>query len=82
MKISLFFSDYLIDRKTQYSWNEFTSLFFATDIDIGQVLVLSLILFAFFIALIFYIFEKRIQNLKISVLFLLFVDDGHFISQE
>ena len=36
----------------------------------------------FFIALIFHIFEKRIKNLNIPIFFLLFVDNGLFISQE
>jgi len=50
------------------------------DIGIDQESTLSPILFALFIAPVFHIFEKRINNLKISVSFLLFVDDGLFIS--
>jgi len=69
MKISLFFSDYLVNRKTYYSWNGFTLSFFSVDVDVGQGLALSFILSTLFIALIFYIFEKRIKNLKIPVFF-------------
>ena len=49
------------------------------DVSVSQGLVLSPILSALFIALIFHIFEKRIKNLNIPVYFL---DDGLFISQE
>ena len=79
MKISLFFSNYLVNRKTCYSQNGFTLFFFSTDVGIGQELALS---YLFFITLIFHIFGKRIKNLKIPVSFLLFVDDRLFISQE
>ena len=34
-RISSFFSNYLIDRKTQYMWKNFISPFFKTDIGIG-----------------------------------------------
>jgi len=81
-KVFIFFFDYLVDRKTYYLWNSFSSSSFNTDVGIGQGFALSLILSALFIAPIFYIFKKRINNLKIPVLFLLFVDDGLFISQE
>ena len=82
MKISLFFSDYLVDRKTCYSWNGFTLSFFSADIGVGQGSALSSILSTLFIALIFYVFEKRIKNLNIPISFVLFVDDRLFISQE
>jgi len=81
-KISLFFSDYLVDMKTCYLWNGFNSSFFSADIGVGQESALSSILFALFITPIFYIFKKRIKNLNISISFLLFVDNGLFIHQE
>jgi len=81
-EISLFFSDYLVDKETCYSWNGFTLFFFSVDVGVGQGLALSPILSALFIALIFHIFKKRIKNLNISVSFFLFVDNGLFISQE
>jgi len=67
-KIFWFFSDYLINRQTQYVWNYFTSPFFRADIDVGQRSTLSFILSAFYIASIFYILEKRTKNLSISIL--------------
>jgi len=36
LRIYLFFSNYLIDRKTQYIWNNFVSPSFKADIEIGQ----------------------------------------------
>ena len=33
-RISTFFSNYLIDRQTQYIWNNFISSFFRADVDI------------------------------------------------
>ena len=78
-KVSSFFSNYLIDRKTQYLQNSFTSPFFCVDIGIGQGSVLSLILSALYLSPIFHIFKKRAKN---PVSFLSFVDDGLFISQE
>jgi len=81
-KVFIFFSDYLVNRKTYYLLNSFSSPFFNADVGIDQGSILSLILSVLFIAPIFYIFKKRINNLKIPVLFLLFVDDGLFISQE
>jgi len=44
LKISLFFSNYLIDRRTQYQWNNFTSPYFGVDVGIGQGSALSPIL--------------------------------------
>ena len=67
-KIFWFFSDYLINRQTQYVWNYFTSPFFRADIDVGQRSTLSSILSAFYIASIFYILGKRTKNLSISIL--------------
>jgi len=82
LKISSFFSNYLISRKTQYLWNSFTSPFFYIDVGVGQGSVLSPILSILYLSPIFHIFEKRVKNLKIPVLFLSFVDDRLFISQE
>jgi len=82
MRIFLFFSNYLVGKKTHYSWNGFTLSFFSENIGVGQGLALSSILSALFIAPILHIFEKRIKNLNIPVSFLSFIDNGLFISQE
>ena len=58
-KISSFFSNYLISRKTQYLWNIFISSFFYVDIGVGQESTLSPILSALYLSPLFCIFEKR-----------------------
>ena len=80
-KVVQFFSNYLVGRKTQYSWNNFFSQFFNMDIGVGQSSALSLILSAFYISPVFHILEKRLKFLKIPVSILYFVDDGLFIVQ-
>jgi len=79
-KISFFFWNYLVGRKTKYLWNSFSSQFFNVDIGVGQESALSSILSALYISSILYIFEKGIKNLKIPISILSFVNDG-FISQ-
>jgi len=34
-KISCFFSNYLVSKKTKYFWNDFSSLFFDVNISVG-----------------------------------------------
>jgi len=82
LKIPSFFSHYLIVRKIQYLWNDFTSPSFNMDIGLEQSSALSPILLALYISPIFHIFEERSKNLNIPVLFLSFVDNGLLISQE
>jgi len=78
-KISIFFQDYLVGRKTKYLWNSFFSLSFNIDVGVGQYSVLSPILSTLYLSPIFYIFEKRLKNLKISIYILSFVDDRLFV---
>ena len=66
----------------QYIWNNFFSLFFNVNVSIGQGSVLSPVLSALYISLLFYIFEKYVKNLKIPVSFLSFIDNRLFISHE
>jgi len=83
-RISLFFSNYLTDRKTQYMRNNFISPFFNTDVDVDQESALSPILSTLYITPIFHIFEKRSKNISYnsSISFLSFVDNNIFILQE
>ena len=76
-----FFSNYLIDRKTNYFWNNFSSPIFNINIGVGQGLALSPILLALYLSSFLYILEKCLKNLKIFVSIIFFVDDGLFISQ-
>jgi len=81
-RVSLFFSNYLIDRKIQYVWKNFISPSFRTNVGVDQDSALSFILSALYIVLIFHIFEKRTQNLlsTISVSTLSFINNNLFIS--
>jgi len=81
-RISSFFSDYLVSRKTQYLWNNFLSPFFNVDFGVGQGSALFPILLALYLSPLFHIFEKQAKNLKIPISFLSFVDNSLFISQE
>ena len=72
-----FFSDYIIGRSTQYSWNSFLSGICDTDICLGQDSVLSLILLVLYIVL---LIELRAQALNLNTFILSFIDDGLLIS--
>ena len=76
-----FFSNYLIERKTNYLWNNFSSPIFNINIGVGQGSALSPILSALYLSLFLYILEKCLKNLKIHVSIISFIDDGLFISQ-
>ena len=80
-KVASFFADYLVKRKTNYTWNELSFLNFEANMGVGQESALSPILSALYLSLFLYILEKHLKNLKISVSFISFVDDGLIISQ-
>ena len=80
-KVSTFFRNYLVDRKTKYLWNNFSSPFFNVDIGIGQDSALSPILSVFYLLLIFYIFENQLKNLKIPISTLSFINNRLLIAQ-
>ena len=72
--ISSFFADYLVNRKMDYLWNNFSFSTFNTNVGVGQGSALYLSLFI-------YILENQLKNLKIPTSFISFVDNGLFISQ-
>ena len=76
-----FIANYLVNRKTNYFWNSFTSPLFDVNISVGQDSMLSPILSALYLSLLLYILEKHLKNLKIPISIILFVDDELFISQ-
>ena len=80
-KISTFFSNYLVNRKTKYLWNNFSSPLYNIDVIVGQGLALFLILSVLYLSPIFYIFEKHLENLNIPISVLSFVNNELFISQ-
>jgi len=65
-----------------YSWNNFSSPFFNTNIRVGQGLALLPILSTIYLAPIIKTFKKRIKNLEIKIPtdILSFVDNGLLIS--
>jgi len=77
-----FFSDYLVGRSTQYTWNFF--LFHACDADVGvgQGSALSPILSALYIAPLLHLFERQAQALNLDTSTLSYVDNGLLVSQE
>jgi len=80
-KVSNFFVNYLVQRKTNYIWNNMQSPDFEVNISVGQGSALSPILLAFYLTPFLYILEKRLKNLKIPIYMLSFVDDELIIVQ-
>ena len=76
-----FFSNYLIERKTNYLWNNFSSPIFNINVEVGQGSTLSPILLALYLSPFLFILEKHLKNLNIPVSIISFVDDGLFIFQ-
>ena len=81
LKVTFFFEDFLVKRKTNYTWNKFSSPTFEINVGVGQGSALSPILSAFYLSPLLYILEKQLKTLNIPVSLLSFVDDGLFISQ-
>jgi len=79
--VASFFTDYLVKRKTNYTWNELSSPNFKVNVGVGQGSAFSPILLALYLSPFLYILEKRFKNLKIPVSFISFVDDSLIISQ-
>ena len=76
-----FFANYLINRKTNYLQNNFSSPTFDVNIEVDQESTLSFILSALYFSPFLYILENRLKNLNISISIIFFMDDGLFISQ-
>jgi len=80
-KISNFFRNYLVGRKTKYFWNNFISSLFCINFGIGQGYTLSSILSALYLSSVFHSLENCLKILKIPIFIISFVNDGSFISQ-
>ena len=80
-KISMFFENYLAERKTKYLWNDFISPLFNINVGVGQGSALSPILSALYLSPIFLSLENCLKILKIPISIISFVDNGLFISQ-
>ena len=81
LKVSRFFVDYLVQRKTNYLWNNLQSPDFEVNIGVGQRSALFSILSALYLTLFLYILEKHLNNLKITISLLSFIDNGLIIAQ-
>ena len=73
--------DYLIERKTNYTWNGISSPIFEVNIGINQGSTLSPILLALCLSSFLYILEKHLKNLNIPISIISFMDNGLIISQ-
>ena len=80
-KVTSFFKDFLVRRKTNYLWNEFSSSMYEVNVGVGQRSALSPILSALYLSPLLYILEKHLKILNIPISLIFFVDDGLFISQ-
>ena len=76
-----FFENFLVKRKTNYTWNKFSSPMFEVNVGVGQGSALSSILSALYLSPLLYILEKHLKTLNIPVSLLSFVDDSLLISQ-
>ena len=80
-RVSIFFKNYLVERKTKYMWNNFIFPSFDINVGIGQGSALSPILSALYLSPVFYSLEKCLKILKIPISMISFVDNGLFVSQ-
>ena len=81
LRVSSFFANYLVKRKTNYVWNDLISPDFEVNIGVGQEFTLSPILSALYLSPFLYILEKHLKNLKIPIFILSFINDGLIIAQ-
>jgi len=79
-RVVKFFLNYLVGRRTQYFWNNFSFSFFNVDVGVGQGLALYPILSAIYLASFLYILEKHLKILKIPIFILFFVDSGLLVA--
>ena len=80
-KVTSFFVNYLVRRRTSYVWNDLFSSMFEVNVGVGQGSALSSILSALYLTSFLYILEKCLKNLKIPISILSFVDDSLIITQ-
>jgi len=76
-----FFVNYLVQRRTNYLWNNLSSPMFDVNVRVGQGSAFSSILSTLYLSLLLYILENWLKNLKIPISIISFVDDGLFIAQ-
>ena len=80
LRVSSFFTNYLVKRKTNYVWNDLLSPDFKINIGVGQGSALSPILSALYLTLFLYILEKHLKNLKIPISIPSFMENSLIIA--
>ena len=80
-KVTSFFTNYLVQRSTNYIWNDLSSPSFEVNVGVGQGSALLPILSTLYLSPLLYIIENWFKNLKLSISILSFIDDGLFIAQ-
>jgi len=80
-KVINFFSNYLVDIKMSYFWNNFSSCLYNINMRVGQGSALSPILSALYLSPFLHILEKRLKILDLKISILSFVNDSLLISQ-
>ena len=80
-KVMAFFANYLVQRRTNYLWNDLSSPMFNVNVGVDQGSALSPILSTLYPSPLLYILENWLKNLKIPISILSFVDNGLFIAQ-
>ena len=80
-RVTLFFVDFLVQRKTNYWWNKFSFSIYEVNVEVGQGSALSSILSILYLLPLLYILEKRLKILNILVSLISFINDSLFISQ-
>jgi len=80
-KVVHFLLNYLVSRKTQYFWKNFSSPLFNVNIGVGQGSVLSPILSTLYLASVLHILEKHLKSLKFPISMLFFVNNSLFHAQ-
>ena len=80
-KVTNFFANYLVQRSTNYIWNDLSSPSFKVNVGVSQGSALLPILSTLYLSPLLYIIENQFKNLKLPISILSFVDDGLFIAQ-
>ena len=81
LRVVNFFSNYLVNRKIKYFWNNFSSSLFDVNVRVGQCLALFPILSVLYLSPFLLILEKHSKNLDLKISILSFVNDGLLITQ-
>ena len=80
-KVVNFFSNYLVNRKTSYFWNNFSSNLFDINVGVGQESALSPILSTLYLSPFLHILENHLKILDLKISILSFVNDSLLILQ-